>query len=131
MGKHSIKELLKKIKENDNKIRLLELELSKLKVTSRMNKRKVQEELKWTGEETNFAETLNHFCWNFLFPQYKFLKNGRKEFLPDKKNSLYSVFTVHEPFDVSRRSQQERYLGEGHCTFYHEEILEREMQPQK
>jgi hypothetical protein len=24
-----------------------------------MNKTKVQEELKWTGEETNFAETVN------------------------------------------------------------------------
>jgi hypothetical protein len=55
VGKQSVKELLKKIKEKDMKIRSLESELSKLNLTSRMNKRKVQEELKWTREETNFA----------------------------------------------------------------------------
>ena len=40
MGKHSFKGLLKKIKEKDKMIRLVELELSKSKVTSRMNKMK-------------------------------------------------------------------------------------------
>ncbi len=78
MGKHSIKELLKKIKEQDKKIRSLELELSKSNLTSRMNKRKVQEELKWTGEETNFAETVNHFCRHFLFPNTSYSRmDGR------------------------------------------------------
>ena len=62
VGMHSVKELLKKIKEKDKMIRLLKLELSKSKVTSRMNKTKLQEVLKWTGEETNFAKTVNHFC---------------------------------------------------------------------
>jgi hypothetical protein len=60
--KHSVKELLKKIKEKDKMIRSLELEVSKSNVTSRMNKTKLREVLKWTGEETNFAETVNHFC---------------------------------------------------------------------
>ncbi len=41
VGKHSVKELLKEIEEQDKKIRSLELELSKLNLTSRMNKRKV------------------------------------------------------------------------------------------
>jgi hypothetical protein len=68
MGEHSIKILLEKIKEKDKIIRSLELELSKSKVTTRMNKTKVQEELKWTGEETNFV------CRNFLFPKFNFLK---------------------------------------------------------
>jgi len=106
MGKPSIKELLKKIKEKDKMIRSLELELSKSKVTSRMNKTKVREELKWTGEETNFAEMVNHFSWHWLFPKFKFLKDGWKEILPDKKNSFYSllVFALHAPFDDSRRS---------------------------
>jgi hypothetical protein len=57
-----------------------------------MNKTKVREELKWTGEETNFAEMVNHFCWNFLFPKFinkllnklplilQFLKDGWKTF---------------------------------------------------
>ena len=106
MGKPSVKELLKKIEEKDKMIRSLESELSKSKVTSRMNKTKVREELERTGEETNFTETVNHFCWHWLFPKFKFLKDGWKEILPDKKNSFYSllVFALHAPFDDSRRS---------------------------
>ena len=76
IGEHSIKILLKKIKEKDKIIRSLELELSKSKATARMTKTKVREELKWTGEETNFAESVNRFCRNFLFPKFKFLKDG-------------------------------------------------------
>ncbi len=76
MRKHSIKKLLKKIEEKDKMIRSLELELSKSKVILRMNKTKVWEELKWTGEETNFTKTVNHFCWHWLFPKFKFLKYG-------------------------------------------------------
>ncbi len=106
MGKPSIKELLKKIKEKDKMIRSLELELSKSKVTSRMNKTKVREELKWMGEETNFAEMVNHFCRHWLFPKFKFLKDGWKEILPDKKNSFYLllIFALYAPFDDSQRS---------------------------
>ena len=95
MGKHSIEELLKKIEEKDKMIRSLELELSKSKVSLRMNKTKVREELKWTGEETNFAETVNHFCWHRLFPKFKFLKDGWKEILPDQKNSFYLLCMHH------------------------------------
>ncbi len=86
---------MKKIKEKDKMIRSLELELSKSKVTSRMNKTKVHKELKWTGEETNFAETVNHFCGHWLFPKFKFLKDGWKKILPDKKNSFYLLCMRH------------------------------------
>ena len=106
MGKPSIKELLKKIKEKDKMIRSLELELSESKVTSRMNKMKVREELKWTGEETNFAKMVNHFCPHWLFPKLKFLKDGWNEILPDKKNSFYSllIFALYVPFYDSQRN---------------------------
>jgi len=65
------------------------------KFTSRMKKEKVREELKWTGEETTFTETVNHFCWIFLFPKFKFLKYGWTEIMPDKKNSFYSLCMCH------------------------------------
>ena len=85
MGGPSIKKLLKKIEEKDKIISTLELELKKIeekdkiimslklelstsKVTTRMTKAKVREELRWTGEETNFADSVNHFCRHFLFP---------------------------------------------------------------
>ena len=121
-GKHSVKDLLEKIKEKDEIIRSLNLKLlSNSKVTSRMNKTKVQEELNWMGEETNFAETVNHFCRIYLFPRFKFLKNGWTEIMPDKKNRFYN----------SRRSRQEGHLGEGDCTFGHEERPEYVMQPEQ
>jgi hypothetical protein len=96
VGKHSIKDLLMSIQKKDKEFRALELELSKTKVNSiRMNKTKVQKELKWTEEETTFAETVNHFCWYFLFPKFKSLKERWKEILPEKKNSLYLLCMRH------------------------------------
>jgi hypothetical protein len=89
---------LKKIVEKDKMIRSFDLKLSKAKVTSRMKKREVQEELKWSGEETNFAETVNHFCPIFLFPKFKFLKYGWKEIMPDKKNSFCLLCMCHRPW---------------------------------
>ena len=94
-GKHSVKDLLEKIKEKEEMIMSLNLKLSNSKINSRMNKTKVREELKWTGEETNFAETVNHFCRFYLFPRFKFLKNGWTELMPDKKNSFYSLCMRH------------------------------------
>ena len=101
MGKHSVKELLEKIEEKDKIIRLLELELSKSKVTARMNKTKVQENLKWRGEETNFSESVNHFCQNFLFPKFKFLKGMEGNSSGSEEQLL---FILYAPFDDSRRS---------------------------
>jgi hypothetical protein len=82
--KHSWRYLLKVINEKDKKIRSLELEISKSKMANQHNKRKVREEYQWTGEETNFTKTVNHFCKNFLFPRYKFLKDGWQDVLPER-----------------------------------------------
>ena len=38
---------------------------------------------------------------------------------------------MYAPFDDSRMSRQERYLGEGNYTFGHEEISAYEMQPKQ
>jgi hypothetical protein len=89
--KHSWQDLLKIIDEKDKKNRSLELEISKSKMTNQHNKRKVREEYQWTGEETNFTKTINHFCKYFLFPRYKFLKDGWQDVLPERLRSLYSL----------------------------------------
>ncbi len=83
--------MLKIIDEKDKKIRSLESEISKSKMANQHNKRKVREEYQWTGEETNFAEMVNHFCKNFLFSRYKFLKDGWQDVLPERPMSLYSL----------------------------------------
>jgi hypothetical protein len=80
---------LKIIDKKDKKIRSLELEISKSKMANQHNKRKVWEEYQWTGEETNFAKMVNYFCNYFLFPRYKFLKDGWQDVLPERPRSLY------------------------------------------
>jgi hypothetical protein len=59
------------------------------KIKNQQNKIKVQEDYQWTGEEINFSDTVNQFCKSFLFPKYKFLKEGWPDYLTDRKNSLY------------------------------------------
>jgi len=96
---HNGEALLQGIVEEDRRegqeIHVVGLVLSKSKVTSRMNKMKVREELKWTGEETKITETVNHFCRHWLFSKFKFLMDGWKEILRDKKNSFYSLCMRH------------------------------------
>ena len=112
MGGASIKKLLKKIEEKDKIIRTLELELKKIKekdkiimslelklskskVTTRMTKAKVREELRWTGEETNFAESVNHFYQHWFFPKFKFLMNGWKKFCQIRRTaSIHFVCAI-------------------------------------
>jgi len=71
------------------------------------------------------VEKINHFFWNFLLPQYKFLKDEWKEFLPDKKTSLYLLCMRHLmiPEGADERNIWERVIDE--------EIPEHEMQPQQ
>jgi hypothetical protein len=68
--------------------------------------------LKWTGEETNFTETVNHFCRNFLIPKFKFLEDGRRKILPVKKKSLYLLCMCHLliPKGAGERDNWERVI---------------------
>ena len=47
--------------------------------------------LKWTGEEVNFADSMNTFVREFLFPRYKFLRHGWQNYEPDRNYSLSSM----------------------------------------
>ncbi len=82
-------ELLKILEDKDKIIKVLELELNMTKIKNQQNKKKVREDYHWTGEEINFSDTVNQFCKLFLFPKYKFLKEGWPDYRPDRKNSLY------------------------------------------
>ncbi len=37
----------------------------------------------WTGEEAQLADKITEFCKDFLFPRYKFLKDGWKIYNPE------------------------------------------------
>ncbi len=73
-------QLLEMLQERDRKIKALELEVAKTKCKQRERKKQIQENYKWTGEEANFADTVNQFCKQSLFPWNKFLKEGWQDF---------------------------------------------------
>jgi hypothetical protein len=77
------------LEDKDKKIKALELELNMTKTKNQQNKKKVQEDYRWTEEEMNFLDTVNQFCKSFLFLKYKFLKEGWPDYWQDRKNSLY------------------------------------------
>ena len=47
--------------------------------------------MKLSGEEINVADSVNTFVGAFLFPRYKFLKDGWQNYRPDKNDSLSSM----------------------------------------
>ena len=111
-GKETLTEKLKKIiAERDRTIEKLEMELARHRTAgTRMNNTQVREQLKWTGEEINFAETVHNFCKVFLFVRVKFMKDNWQCYLPKDKKSLYSVCMRHlkipqgsEPRDIWER----------------------------
>jgi len=62
-----------------------------MKNKSKPSKKTMREIMRWSGEEINFSESVNTFVRGFLFPRYKFLKEGWQEYLPNTRNSLSSM----------------------------------------
>ena len=111
-GGSEFDDLRNELEASKRKMKAMELELAKSKMTSRMNKKAVREQLNWTGEDTNFSETVSTFCRVNLFPKYKFLDKHWKEYLPDNKESLYSLCmkTLKPPMGADRRDIWERVM---------------------
>ena len=95
-GKKFYNKLKKDIADKEKRIKKLELELARYKIAgAKLNNTQVWEELRWTGEETNFAETVNNFCKNFLFKRVQFLKDKWQSYLPERYNIVYSGCMRH------------------------------------
>jgi hypothetical protein len=58
----------------------LQEKLDKSKIIQNQSKKQVKIFQNWTGEETNYADSVTQFCKTFLFPRYKFLKDGWHEY---------------------------------------------------
>jgi hypothetical protein len=69
------------LEENNKKLKA-ELKASK-KSNSKSTKEVIRNANDWTGEEANLADKVMEFCKDFLFPCYKFLKDGRKCYKPE------------------------------------------------
>jgi hypothetical protein len=68
----------------------LQEKLDKSKMIRNQSKKQVKIFQNWKGEETYFADSVTQFCKTFLFPRYKFLKDGWCEY-DQNKSSLSSL----------------------------------------
>jgi hypothetical protein len=84
-------ELLNMLREKERIIKKLQAEMEYMKNRSKPSKKTIREMMMWSGEEINFSESVNTFVREFLFPRYKFLKDGWQRYEPNMKNSLSSM----------------------------------------
>jgi hypothetical protein len=84
-------ELLQTLKEKERTIKKLQGEIDCMKNKSKPSKKTLPQIMKWSSEEINFSESVNTFVRVFLFPRYKFLKDGWQNYQPHKKDSLSSM----------------------------------------
>ncbi len=68
----------------------LQERLEKEKIIRNQSKKQVMIYKNWTGEETNYADSITQFCKTLLFPKYKFLKKGWNEY-NESRSSLLSL----------------------------------------
>jgi hypothetical protein len=84
-------ELLTMLREKERIIKKLQAEMEYMKKRSKPSKKTIREMIMWSGEEINFSKSVNTFVREFLFPRYKFLKEGWQRYEPNMKNSLSSM----------------------------------------
>jgi hypothetical protein len=56
----------------------------------RQTKRQIRIDYNWDGKEANFADSVLSFVTEYLFPRYKFLKDGWMEY--DNRQESFSTF---------------------------------------
>jgi hypothetical protein len=81
-----LEDKLYELEENNKKLKA-ELKMSK-KSNSKSMKGGIQNANDRTGEEANLADKVMEFCKDFLFPCYKFLKDGWKSYEPENDKSF-------------------------------------------
>ncbi len=84
--------------ENERLIKRLKMELRLSKSTARQTKRQIRIDCNWDGKEANFADSVLSFVKEYLFPPFKFLKDGWMDY--DKGQDSFSTFVqrkVHIP----------------------------------
>ena len=76
----------------EKKNKSLQSEISRLKNNSdRKTKRQLRVDFGWDGEEVNLSDKVSDWVKSYLFPRYKFLKDGWMEYSEEEKSLLYFV----------------------------------------
>jgi hypothetical protein len=69
-----------------SKLQKVMLELHLLKSKGRNMKQKIRSDFCWDGDNANMADKITYWVKLFLFPRYKFLKNGWMVFSEDEES---------------------------------------------
>jgi len=97
--------------ENERLIKRLKMELRLSKSTARQTKRQIRIDYDWDGKEANFADSVLSFVKEYLFPHFKFLKDGWIDY--DKGQDSFSTFVqgkVQIPEGAEYKDQWERVI---------------------
>ncbi len=81
-----------------------------LKSKGRNTKHKIRLDFHWDGEDANLADKITYWVKTYLFPRYKFLKNGWMVFLEDEE-SLSAFVLRHNHKSIPRDADYEGPMG--------------------
>ena len=105
MTKMELRILCAKLKDKCNagetKLKKVMLELHLLKSKGRNTKQKIRSDFRWDGDDANLADKITSWVKSFLFPRYKFLKNGWMVFSEDEE-SLSAFVRRHNHQSIPR-----------------------------
>ena len=68
--------LMERCKKYQRTIRSLQAALKVATSRERQMKRQIRIDYQWDGDDANFADTVSNWVKTYLFPRYKFLKDG-------------------------------------------------------
>jgi hypothetical protein len=75
-----IRMLRQRCAEYERIIKRLKMDLRLSKSHARQTKHQIRIDYNWDGKEANFSDLVSIFVKEYLFPSYKFLKNGWMEY---------------------------------------------------
>jgi hypothetical protein len=103
--------LCQKYVDNERLIKRLKMELRLSKSTARQRKGQIRIYYDWDSKEANFADSVSSFVKEYLFPHFKFLKDGWMNY--DKGQDSFSTFVegkVQIPEGAEYKDQWERVI---------------------
>jgi hypothetical protein len=98
--------------ENERIVKRLKMELRLSKSHARQTKRQIRIDYNWDGKEANLADSVSSFVKEYLFPRFKFLKDGWVEY--DEGQDSFLTFVqgkVQIPEGAEYKDQWERVIS--------------------
>ncbi len=134
-GSSSNDTLLRKIRllcqrciENERLIKRLKMELRLSKSTARQTKHQIRNDYDWDGKEANFAYSVSNFAKEYLFPHFKFLKDGWMDY--DEGQDSFSTF-VQGKVQIHEGADYKESMGESYMSNHSSKVCQYKVQSQQ